>query len=323
MICLYRFLILIFFITTPHAIYPTTQVNYITYGLSGGRFGNNILSLLKSLSVSLKYNLPLRYKKFEYSDQLMLDQLIEPLNTQMYCIRCKDEKDLLLPRRNSCLYDFSYYAHAADWSDWDQGYFPLKVDPIFLTKARELIKPKYPLQLIPLPQDRITVAVHIRRGGGYDTPLLAAEEIPTKPVNKRNYVDYAFPLIFLPDQFYIEQIRNISELYNDQPMYIYIFTDDKNPERFIDLFKKTYAKPNIVFDYRKGNYHNKNVLEDFFSIQQFDCLIRSDSTFAKSTQILGNFEVVIYPENASWQQKGHKYSLIVDKVAMVIKEDKK
>ena len=63
-------------------------------------------------------------------------------------------------------------------------------------------------------------------------------------------------------------------------------------------FQKALQNPRITFDCRiNDNGHNANVLEDFFSMMDFDCLIRPGSHFSRFVQRLGNNKVVIYPES--------------------------
>ena len=71
-------------------------------------------------------------------------------------------------------------------------------------------------------------------------------------------------------------LKEILNIFTDKSLYFYIFTDDPNP---LDLRNKFYEEliqinKKIVIECRLSeNTHNKNVLEDFFSMIQFDCLI--------------------------------------------------
>ena len=63
-------------------------------------------------------------------------------------------------------------------------------------------------------------------------------------------------------------------------------------------FKAALNNPRISFGCRQeGNAHNAHVLEDFFSMMDFDCLIRPGSHYTRFVQRLGNNKVVIYPES--------------------------
>jgi hypothetical protein len=81
-------------------------------------------------------------------------------------------------------------------------------------------------------------------------------------------------------------------------LYVYIFTDHQDPASLKKKFKRALNNPRITFGYREqDNAHNANVLEDFFSMMDFDCLIRPGSHFSRFVQRLGNNKVVIYPES--------------------------
>ena len=63
------FSIIILFLVSP--LSGTSSA--VTYTFSGGRFGDNLLSYCHAKWISYKYRIPLLYKPFGYSDQLMID----------------------------------------------------------------------------------------------------------------------------------------------------------------------------------------------------------------------------------------------------------
>lgn len=133
---------------------------------------------------------------------------------------------------------------------------------------------------IEIPTNRLTIALHIRRGGGYLTDQVL---IHTQL--------WQFP----PDQFYLEQIRTIYNL-TKKPLFAYIFTDDPHPAKIAQTFSKALSDIDIMFDYRKTkNHHALNVVEDFFGMLKFDCLIRPYSHFSMWAERLGNYKIIIYP----------------------------
>ena len=70
-------------------------------------------------------------------------------------------------------------------------------------------------------------------------------------------------------------------------------------------FKNILNNPRITFGYRENdNCHNANVLEDFFSMMEFDCLIRPGSHYSRFVQRLGKNKVVIYPESIAKNSNG-------------------
>ncbi|MFH1832064.1 MAG: hypothetical protein ABH827_04675 [bacterium] len=106
----------------------------------------------------------------------------------------------------------------------------------------------------------------------------------------------------IDDSFYISGIKQISALYPEKQLYVYIFTDDKNPERIAKKYQDQLNNPAIAFDYRRETHdHTMHVLEGFFSMLKFDCLIRSDSSFSLVASKLGYYKYVIYPGGYQWQ----------------------
>ena len=45
----------------------------------------------------------------------------------------------------------------------------------------------------------------------------------------------------------------------------------------------------------QNNGPNNNVLEDFFAMTEFDCLIRPDSNYSTVAEILGDYMLVMHP----------------------------
>jgi len=258
--------------------------SFITYKLSG-RFGDNLLIYCKAKWISYKYGIPLLYKPFKYSNQLMLDKIEQKYNGSLgQTVLIQDEVTIKLAPQAGKLYEIGFHFKPSDW-DHDEV---LISDERFLKEIRRLISPKKKLTELVLPKDRITVAVHVRRGGGYD----------------QSVVVHTMPLKFPPDIYYIDQIKNISVLCGDQPLYVYIFTDDANPRVIMEKLKKTVDKQNIIFACRQGlNSHNTHVLEDLFNMIQFDCLIRPGSSYSMSAQILGAYKTVIFPKHDTWINK--------------------
>lgn len=285
----------------------SSSANEITYIFSGGRFGDNLIAYLHAKWVAHKHGLKLLYKPFPYSDQLVLHEQEARFNeAKNYSgITELTNKTLIdTDATNNWLYTVPYYPeciaeleqfknqyHFYDSVDWN--------DPVFLAQVRTLISPTKKLILLTLPTNRLCVAVHIRKGGGYDAqPILDGGSWHN---DKGTPADVAFPLKFPPDSFYIEQLRNISTFFKHAPLYVYIFTDDQNSQRLADKYTRELGLANIIFDYRKtGNAHNAHVLEDFFSMMQFDVLIRSESSFSLVASRLARGQLVIYPLTANY-----------------------
>ena len=182
------------------------------------------------------------------------------------------------------------------------------------------------------------MALHVRKGGGFDKPLASAQEYAgteqikglylfkknplgshndiwpikwpagikyidavKKYISKKNNCsDYIWPIKFPPDQYYIDQLKELAKMLPGKNLLVYLFTDDPNPENIMQRYSAALIDcPRIIFSYRqKGNHHTKNVLEDLFSITQCDCLISASSSFAHAAQLLGNHAIFLFPMHA-------------------------
>ncbi len=317
-----------------------SAVTYLDDEDWGGRLGDKLLMYVKAKWVSYKYNLPFFYKPFKYSDSLMMHELDEHWNSRNEknylkvddpykprmegSIRHKYELNKVIvlnefvERFSSKLHVINYYFMPTEWGDYQEKYDSQDVtswkglfdDQEFRNVLRKTIALRDKIKFLEVPKDRISVAVHVRKGGGFDSDLLSLQLLHQEALgnnkcycaaNKDRFTDKAYSVKFPPDQFYVEHIRKLSEYYKDSSMYVHIFTDDLNPGLIAERYEKALNKKNIMFGYRKSeNAHDKNILQDLFDMTQFECLIRSGSNFPQVAQLIGNFKVVIYPRNAEW-----------------------
>ncbi len=286
-----------------------TGISAVTYGLSGGRFGDNLLCYLHAKWISYKYHIPLLYYPFEYSSHLVLDEAEllstvgntdalkkydngQPVNKILWIntvnIKADEGSLYIVPWFPESMVEFERLedARAYFYANWDDGNF--------INHVRKLIYPRCPLRLISLPNNAISVAVHVRRNSnGFDLSMSFAYNTP--PQGKQ-YLDDYYPFKCVNDDFYIYGIKKIRELYKDKSLYVFIFTDDKDPASIAEKYKRMINDGSITFDYRHESHdHTTHVLEDFFSILRFDCLIRADSNFSLVASKLGKYKVVISP----------------------------
>ena len=267
----------------------------VTYELSPGRFGDNLLSYIHAKWISYKYSLPLLYKPFIYSDQLLL-HYHEDLYTEQHkkkfnqIVTLENENLINAHDNSSILYHVPYFPESKYELRSCKGFkgkaWPyLEVDwtdKKFIEYLKIGIVPCKPIALLTLPKNKISVAVHLRKGGNHDDSSTIT----------------AFPLKFVPDEFYIAQIKQLYTLLKGKPLYVYIFTDDNNPLKIVQKFKNFIQGCDIEFDCRKqGNCDTANVIEDFFALQQFDCLIHSESNFSFIMSKLGNYMISIFPDS--------------------------
>ena len=189
-----------------------------------------------------------------------------------------------------------------------------------------------------LPQGKHHVAVHVRTGAGFDkvfqmreTTTMATSTEPVckashsdiqeseeeKKLNKQlklqsrthlreagksKFADRLHPCKFPPNSYYVEQLKVLSEILEDAPMYVYVFSDSSEIAAIAEYLEKEVNKPNIEFDYRKeGNRFDANVLDDMYGLLQFDSLIRPESNFSIIAGKLKTYTFTIYPKEYSWQ----------------------
>lgn len=263
------------------------NVKGVTHYRTAGRFGDNLISFMHAKWISYKYNLPLFVQEFPYKEHLILSEkypLIELADLKKMRVELLGKKRKSAGNR-SLIYHAPYYPECPyelkTWRSKGKPYFDIDWnDRQFLEAIREEIKPRNHLQLVVPPHSCKSVAIHIRMGGGFDIQ------------QQKDHV----PLKFPPLVYYKEQLRKIEQIFPGEELYVYLFTDHQKPEELAHYMMGDF--PNISFDYRKStNHHTLNVLEDFFSLLEFDCLVRPASNFSIVAGKLKDYEIEIFPTN--------------------------
>ncbi len=289
-------LVLLFLAT---ALWCTTPIKSaeVTYTFSGGRFGDNLVAYAHAKWISYHYQMPLLYKKFPYSDYLVMHSAEKRYSAKRTHKKNAYQlgKKILQPtdKGQNALYIVPYFPESSyeqkitrfsSKNDWPFFHVNWE-DEGFKQELKRMISPKESVPQLHLPKDRLTIAVHARKGGGIDGP-------------NHHLIE---PLRLPPNSYFIEQIKAIYLLSNKKPLYVYLFTDDLNPQQIVDDFKNNLQGINVQISYRKdGRHHKKAVIDDFFSMLQFDCLIRSESNFSFMASKIGDYKVVINPLLFTW-----------------------
>jgi hypothetical protein len=326
-------------------IHAQSSITYLDDNAWGGRLGDKLIMFTKAKWVAHYCNLPFYYKPFKYSDNLAMHDLelqFSPKikqsyrSTQQYEIVHGPLEQYISSQANK-LYIIHYFFGLPDWTRTQELYDSQEImlwsemihDQSFINELKKVIRPRNSstLSIFTPPADKLSVAVHVRKGGGFDHPLISPQIYDLNSLSdlksearmtKGEIADKVWPLKFVPDQFYIDQIKRLSELCNDIPMYVHIYTDDLNPKNIITLYTRMVNKPNITFDCREtNNHHDLHVLEDMFSIANYDCLIRGGSNFPQIAQLIGNHKIVIYPLSCKWSRN----TLVIDEVGTYIHPD--
>lgn len=293
----------------------------VTFAPQGGRLGNSLLAYAHTKWFAYYYDLPMLYPPFPYSEQLMLHN-----NCRCYTPEMEHAyKRIILERspfqasslkKTGILYEIPWFVPFSYEGGWAIAPFQVNwKDATFLELLRNDFSPQDPAvaQAVEIPSDKISVAVHVRKGGGADLPLVSKND-SNLPLISKNGADVFWPQKFPPDSYYIEQIKTISKRFNHQPLYVHIFTDDQNPEQIVQKYRTILNLSNIEFGYRKeGNTHHTNVLEDLFGMAKCDCLIMPASIFSYVASKIGNHRVVIMPAHHRWEHG----RLIIDGVTII------
>ncbi len=305
---------LLFFCFSLSALSP--QKNLITYEFSGGRFGDNLLSYLHAKWISYRYQIPLLYKPFPYSSQLKLHDVelqYCPENYPAYrkevymrdgfCMNFFQDKSL-------CLYICPYFPE----NSWEQihsrgpsgePWYHFLVDwqdVEFREIVKNLISLKRQYPLTVPPQDKINIAIHFREGGGYDSEDVIFDFMTKIP----------------PLDFYIKGLSRVIKLFPGKSFYCHLFTDALNPQQTIQIFRESLPEEvDITFGCReKGNVHNKNVLEDFFSLFEFDVLVHPQSNFSLIPSLIHDYAITYSPFSA----RRDGINVVIDQVKLEINE---
>ncbi len=292
----------------------------ITYSFSGGRFGDNLLSYCRVCWLSYVHGLDFYYKPFRYSDELAMHKIHQHHfdgHNKAKEVEIDDGlifSELLKNEDSDTMYIGKPFVKKNP-INWD--------DKAFVYLLRKEIKPINSLEMVNIPKNHKSVALHIRRGGGWDRPLCQADTICTTKGKKLGRysepcVDRAYPRRFAPDTYYIESLQYLLEVFSDQHIYVYIFTDDPQPELIAQKYKEAVNSSRLTFGYREEkNSHDANVLEDFFSMQKFDCLIRPASGFSRLAGLLGRVKFEMTPTKYRWDEN----VLTITRVAVIEREN--
>ncbi len=279
----------------------------VTFG-DGGRLGDNILDYTHAKWISYKWGIPLLFFSFQYSDQFVfydVEEHLTPEKKSEYSEKLLNGfQELSEKIEQNTLYKVGHVPDAIEEYQF-LGSYGLYIpvdwsDPIFRDMMRSLIVPKEKLNLIEPPKGVISVALHYRDGGGFGWD--------TDSMKK------SLPLRFPDISYYIKQLKRLTVLVGRQPIFVQLFTDHPDPESIKKLFKGAFPQSNFEFDCRtSGNRHDANVLEDMFSMTNFDCLIRPMSHFSMTASHLKDFKIEFYPTRGHWEDN----KFIVDKVEVI------
>ena len=148
----------------------------VTYDLGGGRFGDKLVGYAHAKWISYKYNIPLLYKPFIYSNQLALHSIerlyIDENAFRKVVLPQYGDNINYEPNDESVLFNIPYFPETLSEHQCPGMHYYFAVDwddPGFKYELKRLIKPTvHTNPFLELPKHRISVAVHVREGGNSD-----------------------------------------------------------------------------------------------------------------------------------------------------------
>lgn len=312
--------------------------------ISGGYFGDNVSHYIKCKWLAYKYNLKFYFQPFQYAADLNAytqETMLTPeiANSFQRHISITHEAQIPSNLYSGTLMFLEPYSPGFEFGTEDLiSYLLLNSPADFLDNLKFSLQPWNKIPELQVSKKMISVAVHIRKRVPSDNPLYSIQEYDSSAYNlkqtpfylKRNnrihseislkalYADiHDGPMKFPPTQYYIDQIKKISEFFNDSPLYVQIFTSDTNSQMLYESIKRAVGKNNIIFAQITPNW-NSQVVEDCYLMSTFDCLIKSISTFSSISQIMGDHAITIFPGNYFWDNN----KLVIQNSFWFIREEK-
>jgi len=280
----------------------------VTFEIRGQHLGKNVISYMHAKWIAYTNKIPVLFKPFPHSNQMEMHTHEKKLNDSTEwpkMILVNEETVVSFGDPTKTLYFVPYFEEVdLEYQKQPKGaYFPVNwEDKEFKSQIKQMLTPTSGYTAIQLPKGRITVAVHVRQGIPGETP----EEIA------------ANPLKFPNEEYYINQIRRLNDIFKGRPMYIHIFTDQKNPVQITKRIQERLNMHHIIFECRReGNNHKANAVDDLFNMSQFQCLIRPESDFSLAAELIGNFAIVIKPVHHRFVKRKNKE--MVDQVHVKVR----
>jgi hypothetical protein len=266
---------------------------YITYGFSGGRFGDNLAAYIHAKWIEYQCGCKVIYRPFPYSDQLALSVKEEEVLDDAWsalienAVEIPKEGEITRERLQKTVYHLPYFppdlvkSNKSDLTN--QFHENIQVDwnnSDFIREVQRNVRPLRKLKLVPLENDVINVAIHFRRGSRYDDP----------------HADKLDPLKFPPLEYVANQLEQCVRIYRRNILRVFLFTDYEYPEEVEEYLKSRLRRSKIKYAYHHNpRSYAKRTLTDFFSMMRFTCIIRSSSSYSSLAAKLSDCSLEISP----------------------------
>ena len=292
---------------------------------NGGRLGDAILIYCKAKYLSYKFDIPLLCTRLPLFDQFSLslyENMCHHIDGNMFEAREKilDCHTIPLFQQGAIAFDIDFYCQMRKMTDKFRAYVGCAEYPFDWFKKKMVKYPDFGKELKrnlqlrdqnsrqePVAKGAITVAVATRMGSGPDDELIAEQFFNSDSVIYRN--EKYHPFKFVPQQFYIDQVKRLSALLQHRTMQIYFFVD-KNKEYtekiLVEWRKALYDYKNISIQCDMETNWQKRMLDDLYTMAHCDCLVRGCSHFAGIAQLAGDHKIIIGPDPISYIWSGNK-----------------
>ncbi len=274
----------------------------ITYEFSGGRFGDNLTAYANAKWLSYKYGIPLIYRPFPLANELHIEEeetliFSEALKSKFNrFVTLKNKKKFEPHALPPVLYSLLFFTEAIPNNNYKTHVnfdLPAWNDPGFKSLLQRLLQPKETYSPIESPEGAIRVALHVRTGIGSDAVGW------TRDLMKARHC-HIWDLKFPEYEYYKNQIEWLLSYFPGETLFVHLFTDHPEPEKIVKRLENDLQGQPVLFSYRSScNRHILNVVEDFYQMSTFDCMVRGASQLSFIAEKIGNFHVCISPKKST------------------------
>ena len=299
----------------------------------GGRLGDHLISYIKAKYLAYNNDLPLFIKPGKYFKLFKISDNEAFLDEPPYSDKHKAIKNGFVNLQSFAYKNPTNFLVSLHNTLHPKVLNSLREKEEFRAEVLSNIAAKEELPLIFPPPNVLSVALHVRTGKGFDKPMLTQQyydlsgKITHTPrrtsAMKAKFSDVRYPGRFLPEKFYGDAVKYLSDHLNNPKLYVYIFTDDPDPVSLKDRLSSYISRSNITLDCAPLDREKKrSVLIDFFSIGNFDYFIRSDlSNFALVAEFISDHKIVLSSAHQHWVADDQGHYLIVDAIDLKVDQN--
>lgn len=288
------------------------DVSMVTYDLSGGRFGDGLVSYFHGKWLSYRYGIPLLFNPFPLSEYLNLSamevnpderhrssfkevvHLISKENIERLKCHQKEENILYVVPYYSefegeCNHEFFKKHVHIEWQNESFRNLLLKHIDSDHAKPRPVIF-----------QDMVNIALHVRTGRGFDNLASPGEDYIQALKNEKQFCNIFFPLKLPAMNYFSNALHQCCLLLGNEQVHVHVFTDDVQPVKVLnalqDHMNLVEHDCSLVYTHGDGSQKALSIIEDFLSMTHFDCLIRPASNFSFAAAKISDFHMEISPK---------------------------